>query len=445
MIRGLVVMVIGMFTLPTAHTQSTAANAKLNQALKAIVTDAKKPLASLSALAIRDGKVVYEGHFGQRVIDVTGAGKDIAPDTDTLYRIASVSKLVTAIGAMRLVDEGRLDLDTDVSRYLGFELRNPNFPKAPITTRMLLNHTSSLRDDAGYFWGLEVRLKDVLTPGGKLFGKGGVWVAAQSNVSLEPGKFFHYVNLNYGVLGTVIEAITQERFDLYMKRAVLQPLAIKGAFTPEGLSQDDVNHTAVLYRKGQDGDWNSAGPWVPQTDNFQGKLPAVRAGLATYVPGSNATGFGPQGGLRISVRGLARILQMLMNGGELDGVRVLQSASITAMQRHEWNYTDNPANGDTLAGAFYAWGLGLQRFTDRSGVVKGDRLVAAGGLTGFGHLGIAYGLQSMLFYDPVRRLGLIYAIGGTGVDPELNKGQYSSFYSWEESIVDTLYRLALAE
>ena len=51
----------------------------------------------------------------------------------------------------------------------------------------------------------------------------------------------------------------------------------------------------------------------------------------------------------------------------------------------------------------------------------------------------------MLFYDPVRRLGLIYAIGGTGVDPELNKGQYSSFYSWEESIVDTLYRLALAE
>ena len=77
---------------------------------------------------------------------------DAPADRDTLYRIASISKLVTTLGVMRLVEEGRLALDTDVGEYLGWRLRNPHFPETPITVRMLLTHTSSLRDDGGYSW-----------------------------------------------------------------------------------------------------------------------------------------------------------------------------------------------------------------------------------------------------------------------------------------------------
>jgi len=210
------------------------------------------------------------------------------------------------------------------------------------------------------------------------------------------------------------------------------------------LSQDDVNHLAVLYRKGQDGAWKSDGPWVPQTDDFQGKLPAPRAGLATYVPGTNALGFGAQGGLRTSVEGLSRIMRMLMNGGELDGVRILKSSSVAEMQKLQWQYQAKPLNGNNFDNEFYAWGLGTQRYTDFSGGPGiGDRLVPQGGLTGFGHIGLAYGLQSMFFYDPAKRIGLIYAIGGSGIDPALAKGRYSNYTAWEEKILNAMHRHTL--
>jgi len=69
--------------------------------------------------------------------------------------------------------------------------------------------------------------------------------------------------------------------------------------------------------------------------------------------------------------------------------------------------------------------------------------VARGGLTGYGHLGFAYGLQSAFFLDPDKRFGMIYIISGVGFDPELDTGQYSSLNSWEEKILDALYNSAI--
>lgn len=415
----------------------------LDHELAAIVSNDKQPLASLSALVIRDGQVVYQGQFGYRVLPLAAGDTGEAADARTLYRVASISKQVSTIGAMRLVEAGQLDLDADISRYLGFAVRNPSFPDIAITTRMLLSHTSSLRDDAGYSLPLDASLQSLLSPQGSRFAKG-AWASRSDTQDQSPGRFFHYVNLNFGVLATVVEAITHERFDQYMQRTVLKPLGVPGGFTPETLSQDDVKHVAVLYRKGQDGAWKSDGPWVPQTDDFRGQLPAPRAGLAAYVPGTNALGFGAQGGLRTTVEGLGRIMRMLMNDGELDGVRILKPASVAEMQRQQWQYQAKPLNGDNFDNEFFAWGLGTQRFMDISaGEGVGDRLVPQGGLTGFGHIGLAYGLQSMFFYDPIKRIGLIYAIGGSGIDPALAKGRYSAYNAWEEKILDAMHRHAL--
>lgn len=425
--------------LPSAVVNRSA----LDRELAAIVGDTRQPLASLSALVIRDGKVVYQGQFGYRVLPLQPGDKGDLADAHTLYRIASISKQVATIGAMRLVEAGTLDLDADIGRYLGFPVRNPDFPDHVITTRMLLSHTSSLRDDAGYSLALTEPLQSLLRPQGSRFDKG-AWAARSATQDRAPGRFFHYVNLNFGVLATVIEAITHERFDLYVQRTVLKPLGVPGGFTAETLSQDEVSHVAVLYRKGQDGAWKSDGPWVPQTDDFRGQLPAPRAGLANYVPGTNALGFGAQGGLRTTVEGLGRIMRMLMNGGELDGVRMLKPASVAEMQRQQWQYQAKPLNGDNFDNEFFAWGLGTQRFMDISaGEGVGDRLVPQGGLTGFGHIGLAYGLQSMFFYDPVKRIGLVYAIGGSGIDPALAKGRYSAYNTWEEKILDAMHRHAL--
>ena len=458
--KSVVLMLAAWSLLGHSACAQTASPAQspLQRALQAIQSNPEAPLASLSVLAIRDGKVGYEGHFGHRRMNGFTADPRTATDSATLYRIASVSKLVTTMGAMRLVDAGRLDLDSDISQYLGFKVRNPNFPDAPISARMLMSHTSSLRDDAGYVFDLNTRLEDVLSPQGKLYGQGLVWAPRVPAVNQAPGRFFHYVNLNFGVLGTVVEAITQQRFDIYMQHAVLKPLGISGGYLPESLLPDDVQHVAALYRKGQDGAWKSTGPWVAQTDDFQGQVPARRPGLDTYKPGSNATGFGAQGGLRISVAGLGTLLQMLMNQGVVDvaingsikPVRLLSPGAVAAMQQPVWRYTPEPVNGDTLDGEFYAWGLGLELFTDTStkqaqGKTVGDRLVARGGLTGYGHAGFAYGLQSLFFYDPVRRIGLVYALSGTGVDPSLHPGQYSSFYQWEEQIIDAVYTHVLQD
>jgi CubicO group peptidase (beta-lactamase class C family) len=83
------------------------------------------------------------GSFAEGFADPV-ARRAVTPDDPV--RIASISKLVVAVGVMKLVEQRALDLDTDVSRYLDWPLRNPDFPGRPITLRMLMSHTSSGRD-----------------------------------------------------------------------------------------------------------------------------------------------------------------------------------------------------------------------------------------------------------------------------------------------------------
>jgi CubicO group peptidase (beta-lactamase class C family) len=423
---------------------ASPSNPALSSTLQAIVSDPAKPLTSLSALVIRDGQVVFEGHYGQRVVADGKADPSKAADHGTLYRMASVSKLVVAVGVMRLVDAGQLDLDADIGKYLGYAVRNPHFADVPITTRMLLTHTSSLRDDGGYFFPMDTPLKEVLQPGAGNAGASATWATSDEKTDRSPGRYFTYCNLNFGVLGTIIEAITRQRFDLFMQQQVLQPLGMVGGFTPETLTPADITHVAVLYRKARDDVWNPNGPWVPQVDDYQGKTPTPRAGLDTYVPGTNATGFGPQGGLRTSVAGLGLVMQMLMNRGTLKGVRILSPQAVTTMLDLQWRKNPDKNNGDTLDGFLYAWGLGMQQFVDMSGPSTGDRFLEKGGLTGVGHMGFAYGLESGFIFDPLTRNGVIYAIGGVSANPDQNRGRYSAYSIWQERTLDALWNHAEA-
>ena len=419
----------------------------LNGELQAIMQNSARPLTSISVVAIKSGKLVHQAHFGARVIDpVTGnpaSAQSLPADRQTLYRIASISKMVATIGAMRLVDQGKLNLDADIGDYLGYAVRNPHFPDAKITTRMLLDHTSSLRDDNEYNFPMTTTMESFLTPSGAHYGNGSQWAKAETEHDAAPGKFFIYTNFNWGILGSVMERISGQRFDRYMHDTVLKPLKIAGAYNLEELSQDEVNHLAVLYRKKSNEIWNTAGPWVVQVDDLRGKIPSKRLGLENYVLGSNATLFSPQGGLRISVEGLSKIMLMLMNGGEYEGVRIISAASTAAMLSPQWRYDAAKKNGDTDKGLMLAWGLGIQIITDTSAPHKGDRLVAQGGFAAVGHLGEAYGLQSGFFFDPRTKNGMIYAIGGVGADPDQNVSDFSSMNNFETDVLDALYRHAI--
>lgn len=414
--------------LRAAPARSATARSAIDRAtdgvLAAIATDPACELASLSVLAVSAGQPVYQAQFGLRSMAAR-----LPANAATLYRIASVSKLMTTIGVMRLVERGQLDLDADVARYLGFSLRNPHFPARAISLRALMTHTSSLRDDGGYSWPLTTSLRAGLA-------SNGIWA---SNAG--PGDYFSYCNLGWGVIGTIMERVSGERFDRLMARLLLAPLGLAGGYYAPALAPAQIGNLATLYRKrAVDSErWDSGSPWIAQADDFNGVVPAAPAALDGYVAGTNATPFSPTGGLRISAHGLGVVMQMLIAGGVHQGGRLLQRATIDAMFVRQWTYEAARQNGDTSAGLFHAWGLGNQQFID----TPGQRLIADAGagvqFSRVGHLGDAYGLRSLFIVDRARASGFVVLIGGTATDPDAQKGEHSGLAAVEERVLDALW------
>jgi CubicO group peptidase (beta-lactamase class C family) len=383
----------------------------LDRELATIAADPARPLRSLSALALRGGRVAYER------------------EASTLYRVASISKLVTTLGVMRLVEERRLSLDDDIGS------RNPAFPQVAVTLRMLLCHTSSMTDAAGYYTFEEgTDLREVLAD-------------PRAWSTHAPGTYFSYCNLAWGFVATLMERATGERFDRLMLRLVLEPLGMSGGYNPAELSPQALSRLVPLYRKrpaGESNDWDPAGPWIAQVDDYSAAPPVSRASDA-YRPGRNGSLFGPQGGLRASAADLGRVMRMLAGGGTLDGVRVLQASSVEEMLRTQWRYdgTNGESGYGSHRGRFNAWGLGNQQFVGLSGPDYGDRLVEGGGFDAVGHLGDAYGLLATLAFDPRTGDGFVFLVGGTGFDPETDRGRWSAGASFEERIATALYRRAV--
>ncbi|WP_342115510.1 serine hydrolase domain-containing protein [Pseudoduganella sp. OTU4001] len=409
---------------------SQAAASKLDAELAAIVNDPQRPLSGLSVLAIRDGKVAYQQQFGHRRLDTAGTGVTAPVTPQTMFRMASISKMMTTFGVMKLVEEGKLSLDTDVGSYLGFALRNPHYPARSISLRHLLSHTSTLRDDAGYFWVSGTALRDVLVPEGKMWAREG-----------EPGQYFTYSNLNWAVIGTIMERVTGERFDRLMKRLLLAPMGLHGGYNPSEFSQQEVADTATLYRRRtRDTEvWDSKGPWIAQVDDFGVAAPLAPPGIEKYVIGANATPFSPTGGMRMSAADMGKIMLMLINNGRHEGKQILKPESLAMMFSEQWRY--NGSNGDTLKGLYHSWGLGTQRFADVRGNMGG--MPADGKFHAVGHLGEAYGLVSTFAVDLRKKQGIVSLIGGFASDPDADLGQYSAHTRAEEKILDALYKRAI--
>ena len=342
---------------------------------------------------------------------------------DTRFRIASLSKMVTAIAVMQLSEQGRLDLDGDLSDLLGFRLRNPSYPDVVLTPRLLLSHTSTLQENSLYGDFLSAstgpeprpRIREVLTAGGDYF-------LLSTFLERRPGDWFHYTNLGYGLLGTLVEIVSGERFDRYVSRNILNPLSIGGGFNPAELGPGP--DLAVIYRRTQ-------GQWVPQVDDPADGRPASGT-LAGYTVGANAMKFGPQGSLRISTVEMSRIVKMLMNGGSLDGVRILSQASVSEMLRTHWSYTGG--NGDDYSGMFRRWGLGIHLVDN----VKGKDYVLPTSRSMFGHPGEAYGLVSSAYADPDRGLGFVFVTNGVGTG--FSSDSRTAFYTVEADVFEAVDR-----
>ncbi|MBA3670072.1 MAG: beta-lactamase family protein [Sphingomonas sp.] len=324
-----------------------------------------------------------------------------AVTADDPVRVASISKLVVAIGVLKLVEAGKLDLDADVSATLGWPLRNPAFPDRPVTLRQLLSHISSVRDNDDQY---------AIPLGGT------VRAAMADPRSWDPAHgpgdgYFTYGNMNFPIIGSIVERSTGERFDQWMKREVLGPMKLDACYNWPTCSDAAVAKAVEL--DGPDGN--------PQKDDLHGVRPAcpvfVKDGAACdldrWKPGENGALFGPQGGLRMSARGLTRVGRMLLNGGTLDGVRILTPRSIDALLGQVWQF--NGRNGETEKGFLCSYGLATQQIPIRVAGCKDDP--GTGGAIFVGHAGDAYGLKAGLWIDRARGVGIAYYVTGIAEFP----------------------------
>ncbi len=309
-------------------------------------------------------------------------------------RIASISKLIMALATLRLVDEGKVDLDADVSEYLTFAVRPPHHPEAKVTLAQLLSHRSGLRDKAGYVIplgeSLEAKLKDPAA-----------WFA-----DAPPGDApFEYANIGSPVVATVLEAATGERYDAILKRTVFDPLGIENACVNWIGCTDDIKARAVaLYRETGEpardfpAELNEGCP-VPVAEGTE-------CTLDNYVPGTNASVFSPQGGLRIGMVDLAKIGSALIDyQGEIFPNRVMSRAG---------DAFEDGRNADQEFFCFYGFNMQMievSNLYDEDEQLESVPCVDQLFLNGnpwVGHAGEAYGLRSGLWFDMFARRGFVY-------------------------------------
>ncbi len=421
---------IFVFLLPYGHAEETL--------LKLLDGTSVTPaISGLQVSTIKGGEVFETFAFG---IAQSAAQGPVSLGPEHKIRVASVSKIAVAIAISMLVEEQHFSLDEDVSVLLGWKLRNPNFPKTPITVRSLLSHTSSVRDGARYF--IEAgkgQIRDFFYPGAELWDQGAHWASEPKE---EPGRYFSYANLNFGLLAAIIERASNQRFDLFLADRLFEPLASEADFNPCNLSRSQL---ATTYRKrNAAGHWNVDGPWQPQVDGekiscFYGMLERSDSDkfLENYELGSNATLFSPQGGLRASAHDLSAILRLLANKGALNGRKILKRSTVETLLSPAWSLNAAGDNGRTSGeaqpggardGLMTSYGLSVHRIDMRAwGFVDGPAML-------LGHLGRAYGVFSFALFDPDSRDGIAMIVTGVADDPFKAPG-HSPLTRLEETVL----------
>jgi CubicO group peptidase (beta-lactamase class C family) len=241
---------------------------------------------------------------------------------DTLFQVASLSKWITALGVMTLVDSGRVDLDAPVETYLKrWRLPPSGFDNRQVTVRRLLSHTAGLTDGLGYGGfapGQPVQpLVESLTKAVDASpGKDGA-----VKVGVQPGSEWRYSGGGYALLQLMIEDVTGEPFAAYMKRAVLAPLGMDGStFEPPG----------------------TQAPQLAESFDKAGKSSPLRRFSASSAAG-----------LHTSVADLAKLIQAHRPGptGAAIGRGVLSPGALTEMRKpHARQY------GAAI------WGLGVMLY-----------------------------------------------------------------------------------
>ncbi|WP_435354931.1 serine hydrolase domain-containing protein [Emticicia sp. SJ17W-69] len=293
----------------------------------------KQGLTSISYCIVKNDKLLYSNALGY----ANQSNNTLATDA-TRYLIASVSKTITAVAIMRLVEQNLISLDDDINQFLPYSVRNPNFQNDKITYRMLLSHTSSIIDDFQENFELDCYGKDCSMTLEQYF----------NNVFLPKGQFYSstnfskykpstnedYSNLGSALLGYLVERITHTSFDEYCKTNIFNPLNMTK--TEWRLANTPIAELAIPYSKD-----------IPNQNNPHYTFPDY-----------------PNGGLRTTVLDLSIFLRMIILNGTFNGTQILSQSSMKTMKTLQFGSVDQCLS-------FYFETIGSKRLLGHSGGEKG--------------------------------------------------------------------------
>jgi CubicO group peptidase (beta-lactamase class C family) len=377
----LLALVIALAPVPLpARGQSAAAateaglaspeDRRLDQQLAAAVAQAG--IVGLGTTVIVDGRIVWTRTYGMADRD-----RSIRLTPETAMNVASIAKTTIGVSMMRLVADGRLDLDADINTYLPFRVVNPHHPDATITLRQLATHTSSITDRRDFYASLyrpvherQASLHDLLY---SYLAADGEEYRVENFLDVAPGASRDYSNLGATLAAYIVERIVGEPFRAHSRRVIFAPLGLESAAWV-GSEHGELPRSR-LYAQDQTG--------TRQVEPYA---------LASY----------PDGGLRISINDLARYFAMLMGDGSYDDVRVIEPDALAEMKRFQWTAQSKPADFDLAdgnSGLFWRTKFGGRRV---------------------GHGGNDEGVAAEMLTDAEGRVGVIL-VSNTSLHGEANR------------------------
>ena len=299
--------------------------------------------AGLVTLLVRDGRIADFQTYGYRDVE-----KKLPMERDTICRIYSMSKIITSVGVLCLFEDGKFNLDDPIATYLP-ELKDlkvmtggtadaPQLeaPKRPVTIKHLLTHTSGLIYDF-----------DGSDEAHKLYQHADLWSGpglkdftakvAKLPLKHQPGDTYTY-GINTDVLGALIERVSGKTFGVFLQERIFDPLTM--ADTGFDVAPAKMNRLAVTYKHGADGKG----------------LVAAEPMIGAWAEAGRGIESGG-GGLFSTAGDYARLAQMLLNGGTLEGKRVLGRKTVELMTANHLSSLPDSAHAFNRSKGF---GLGVE-------------------------------------------------------------------------------------
>jgi CubicO group peptidase (beta-lactamase class C family) len=308
----------------------------------------RSDIAGTSVLVMKDGQVLFEKGYGfSNVKDK----KPVDPNA-TIFRLASISKLFTWVSVMQLAEQGKLDIDADVNRYLDFQIR-PAFDK-PVTLRNLMTHTGGFEEKITNIIVLDAKKQPTLRDD---------LMKNQPMRLFPPGEVPAYSNYGVGLASYIVQRVSGEPFEQYVQNHIFKPLKMTHSSFYQPIQKELAGFVSEGYR----------GDTTKKPVGFEMLNPVGAGGLSS------------------TAADMGRFGQALLNGGELEGARILKPETLAQMWTPQFRASEQMP--PICMGFYQDWRNGLRWI---------------------GHEGDLIAFHSLFFVEPAQKIVLFVSYNSAG-------------------------------